>query len=92
MHNGTHNQPTRRRTRHVQRNAFLHPKVLLQIPLREKVRRQLNTRSETGTDHGGGGSAVPALYALGFVDLSEPVDGALVLMLRADGEEGGVGL
>lgn len=76
----------------MKRDTLFHTKVLLNIPLCEKVGWQLHTAPKSSPNHGRRSSAIPPLHSLSLVDPAEPIQRSLVLMLRSDGQERGIRL
>lgn len=92
MHHAANHKPTARATRQMQSRPIFHTQMFRQPPFRKEIRRQLNGTAKASTDHRRTDAAIEALDALIAIDFAEAVDGVLVIMLRADGEEGGEGL
>lgn len=92
MHNHAHHKATCRTTGKMQRRTLLHPQVLHQPPLRKKVRRQLHRAPEAGANHGRAHTPVQPTHALAPVDLRQAVPRVAVVVLGADGPEGGIAL
>jgi len=84
MHETAHHEPRNRTAGQVQRRAFLHAQMLDQPSLGEEVCRQLHGAAETRPDHGGAHASIQPAEPFRLVDLPQPIERVLVLVLRAD--------
>lgn len=92
VHNATHYKPTYGTTRQMQPDSILNPRIPFDPPFCKKIRRQLHRTSKARPHHRCSNTPIQPLDPLRAVDLLEPVDGILVLVLGPDREEGRVGL
>lgn len=88
MHEAAHDEARRRTTSQMQSRTLLHTQVAGQTALGEEVCGELDGTAETSTDHGSSNTTVDTLDTLTFVDLAQSIVRVLVVMLRADREEG----
>ena len=92
MHNAAYDESTTGATCQVQRRSLMHAQMLYQPPLREEIRRQLNTASKSRPHNRRSHPSVETTDTLGAMDFPKAVQRILVTVLGANGEEGREGL
>ncbi len=92
MHEAAHHKARCRATSQVQSRTFLHTQVPSQAALGKEVRGELNSTAEASTDHSSSNATVNTLNTLTSIDLAQPVERVLIIVLSTDGQKGRIGL
>jgi hypothetical protein len=85
VHDAAYNESRAGRRHEMQSRTLLHTNVFYKLALSEEVCWELDTGSETSSDHGRYNATIQTLDSLGAVDLGEAIGGAFILMLCTNG-------